>query len=157
MKIIQISDIHLVERGHRLHGLDPIQRFETCIADINAKNADADLCVVTGDLTHNGTIGVYEDLRDCLGALSIPYHLMIGNHDNRANFRKVFPDIPCDENGFVQSVIRLNKGKIGDLIAANVENGSNLNSKRRGSALYTCSCTTPRLISGFPVWIVSDC
>ena len=60
MKIIQITDIHLVERGHRLHGLDPIQRFETCIADINAKNADADLCVVTGDLTHNGTIGAYE-------------------------------------------------------------------------------------------------
>lgn len=121
MKIIQITDIHLVERGNRLHGLDPIQRLETCIADINAKNADADLCVVTGDLSHNGTIGAYENLRGCLRALSIPYHLIIGNHDNRENFRKIFPGAPCDENGFVQSVIDSPTGRF--LLLDTVEQG----------------------------------
>jgi 3',5'-cyclic AMP phosphodiesterase CpdA len=123
MKIIQITDIHLVERGHRLHGLDPMQRLETCIADINVKNTDADLCVVTGDLTHKGTIGAYKDLRDCLRALSIPYHLMIGNHDNRENFRKVFPDTPCDGNGFIQSVIDVAAGRF--LLLDTVEQGQN--------------------------------
>jgi 3',5'-cyclic AMP phosphodiesterase CpdA len=73
MKIIQITDIHLVDRGKRLHGLDPTQRLEACIANINAKNPDADLCVLTGDLAHNGTIGAYENLRDLLRNLSIPY------------------------------------------------------------------------------------
>jgi 3',5'-cyclic AMP phosphodiesterase CpdA len=123
MKIIQITDIHLVERGNRLHGLDPIQRFETCIADINAKNADADLCVVTGDLSHSGTIGAYENLRGCLRTLSIPYHLMIGNHDKRENFRKIFPGTPHDENGFVQSVIDSPAGRF--LLLDTVEQGQN--------------------------------
>jgi 3',5'-cyclic AMP phosphodiesterase CpdA len=111
MKIIQITDIHLVDRGVLLHGLDPTHQLETCIADINARNADADLCILTGDLSHNGAIGAYENLRALLRDLSIPYHFMIGNHDNRENLRKVFPDIPCDKNGFVQSVIDTAAGR----------------------------------------------
>jgi 3',5'-cyclic AMP phosphodiesterase CpdA len=158
MKIIQITDIHLVDRGKRLHGLDPTHRLEACIANINtknpdadlcvltAKNPDADLCVLTGDLAHNGTIGAYENLRDLLRNLSIPYHFIIGNHDNRENFRKVFPGTPCDENGFAQSVIDAAAGRfLRVLIVGNAENGSNPNSRHRTSDRYTCSCTTPRL------------
>ena len=132
MKIIQITDIHLVDRGKRLHGLDPTQRLEACIANINAKNPDADLCVLTGDLAHNGTIGAYENLRDCLRTLSMPYHLMIGNHDHRENLRKVFPAAPCDENGFVQSVVDFAAGRF--LLLDTVEHGQNWGSycgKRR--------------------------
>jgi len=132
MKIIQITDIHLVDRGYRLHGLDPLHRLETCIADINAKNADADLCIITGDLAHKGTIGAYEALRDCLRPLSIPCHFLMGNHDHRENFRKVFPATPCDENGFVQAVIDAAAGRF--LLLDTVEQGQNRGSycgKRR--------------------------
>lgn len=111
MKIIQITDIHLVDRGEYLHGLDPTHRLQTCIADINARNADADLCILTGDLSHTGAIGAYENLRGILRDLPMPYHFMIGNHDNRENLRRVFPEIPCDENGFVQSVIETAAGR----------------------------------------------
>jgi 3',5'-cyclic AMP phosphodiesterase CpdA len=123
MKIIQITDIHLVDRGKHLHSLDPTQRLETCIADINAKNADADLCILSGDLSHNGAIGAYENLHGLLHDLSIPYHLMIGNHDNRENLLKVFPEIPRDENGFVQSVIDTAAGRF--LLLDTVEQGQN--------------------------------
>ncbi len=36
MKLIQITDTHLVPPGERLYGLDPRARLEACIADVNA-------------------------------------------------------------------------------------------------------------------------
>ena len=33
----------------------------------------------------------------------MPAHLMVGNHDDTAAFGEAFPEIPRDENGFVQS------------------------------------------------------
>jgi 3',5'-cyclic AMP phosphodiesterase CpdA len=132
MKIIQITDIHLVDRDEHLHGLDPTQRLKACIRDINTRNSDADLCILTGDLSHNGTIGAYENLRRLLDDLSIPYHFMMGNHDNRENFFRVFPEIPRDEKGFLQSVIDTATGRF--LLLDTVEQGQNWGSycgKRR--------------------------
>ena len=97
-KIIQITDIHFVSQGKRLHGLDPQERLCACIRDINTHHSDADLCVLTGDLAEKGDIEAYRSLRDCLNMLTIPCHLMIGNHDNRENFLKVFPNAPIDKN-----------------------------------------------------------
>ena len=105
MKIIQVTDIHFVAQGERLHGLDPYKRLAACINDINTHHSDADLCILTGDLTHQGNIEAYQSLRDCLDTLSIPCHYMIGNHDNRENFIEVFPYAARDKNGFIQSVI----------------------------------------------------
>jgi 3',5'-cyclic AMP phosphodiesterase CpdA len=132
MKLIQITDIHYVHNGNRLHGLDPYERLESCIADINANHADADLCIITGDLAHNGLIETYENLRDRLRTLSISYHFMIGNHDNRENFHKVFPGTPCDESGFLQSVVDTAAGRF--ILLDTVEQGRNWGSyceKRR--------------------------
>ncbi len=50
MKLIQITDIHFVPGKRLLHGLDPYERLRSCIADINTNHADADLCIITGDL-----------------------------------------------------------------------------------------------------------
>ena len=35
MKIIQVTDLHLVTPGQTLCGLDPLARLQACIADIN--------------------------------------------------------------------------------------------------------------------------
>jgi hypothetical protein len=32
----------------------------------------------------------------------MPYSLLIGNHDHRERFQQVFPEVACDDNGFVQ-------------------------------------------------------
>jgi 3',5'-cyclic-AMP phosphodiesterase len=54
VKIIQITDLHLVPDGRTLFDLSPERRLRQCIEDVNAQHADADLVVITGDLAHNG-------------------------------------------------------------------------------------------------------
>lgn len=111
MKVIQVTDTHLVSPGETLHGLDPRERLDACVADINANHSDAQLCVFTGDLAHQGQVAAYESLRECLAKLSVPYYLMVGNHDHRDNFRNVFPETVCDEHGFVQRALDLPAGR----------------------------------------------
>lgn len=111
MKFIQVTDMHIMPPGQQLLGLDPRARLDACIADINANHPDAELCVFTGDLAHDEYSDAYRNLRDCLSALSMPYHLMLGNHDDRQAFKAIFPEVPCDENGFVQCVVDTNAGR----------------------------------------------
>jgi len=102
VKIIHISDPHFSTPGKPVCGLDPRQRMDYCISDINAHHSDADLCVITGDLTDNGERKAYEHLAECLTKLNVPVKMMLGNHDSRATFLETFPDEPTDRFGFVQ-------------------------------------------------------
>ncbi len=102
MKLIQISDLHIIEPGEKIYGLDPLQRLNTCIADININHSDAECCVITGDLTDRGEIDAYQALREVLAQLRIPFYLLLGNHDDRRRFLEVFPESEQDGSGFVQ-------------------------------------------------------
>ena len=102
MRVVQISDLHMTPEGEVLHGLEPATRLRACVADINQRASDAQLCIATGDLTDKGESGAYELVRECLDELSMPYCLLIGNHDDRETFRQVFSETPTDKNGFVQ-------------------------------------------------------
>ncbi len=113
MKLIQVSDLHFVPPEAHLYGLDPRARLEAAIADINAAQGDAELCLFTGDLVDNGAPEAYAALGEALAGLDLPYRLLIGNHDDRDNFRRAFAEAPRDEHGFVQSVVR---AAAGDLI-----------------------------------------
>ncbi len=112
MKLIQVSDLHFVPPGTLLFGLDPRARLEAAIADINQHHGDAELCLFTGDLADHGTPEAYAALRETLAALRLPYRLILGNHDDRGNFRRAFPEAPCDEHGFVQTVVTTGAGDI---------------------------------------------
>lgn len=102
MKVIQVSDIHLVPDSKLLFDLNPVTRFRECISHINTHHADAALVVITGDLTHDGDEPSYRILAECLQDLRVPVQLLLGNHDDRDAFRHVFPDHPVDEHGFIQ-------------------------------------------------------
>lgn len=102
MKFIHLTDTHLVPAPRRLFALDPRARLTAAVADINRRHADAAMVAVTGDLTHWGEPGAYADLRDALDQLAMPYRLILGNHDDRANFLAAFPESPTDSQGFVQ-------------------------------------------------------
>jgi 3',5'-cyclic AMP phosphodiesterase CpdA len=56
MKIIQITDTHLMPRGTTLHKLNPCERLDSCIDNIIEHHSDAEFCVITGDLTDRGDI-----------------------------------------------------------------------------------------------------
>ncbi|MEP9372805.1 metallophosphoesterase [Mesorhizobium sp. KR1-2] len=111
MKIIQVTDLHLVAPGEKLFDLDPLTRLEDCIADLNSNHADADLVVFSGDLTERGEASAYASLSDRLKELAAPYRLMLGNHDDRVDFRVAFPEAPVT-GGFVQSVADLPAGRV---------------------------------------------
>lgn len=110
MKFVHVTDTHLVAPRRTLCGLDPAKRLRTAIDRINQTDADADFVVVTGDLSYHGLEPAYLDLRDALLTLSMPFHLLIGNHDDRESFNRIFPNTPRDDDGFVQYVVETGTG-----------------------------------------------
>lgn len=102
MKIIQFSDLHITPPGALLFGSDPLERLRRCVRHINHHHADADLCVLTGDLTHAGHPLAYERLHEGLQELIPPVRLLMGNHDSRPAFKTVFAQAATDLPGFVQ-------------------------------------------------------
>ena len=117
MKIIQLSDLHLNE-DKKIKGSNPNTRFKRAINHILKKHFDADKIVITGDLTNGGKIVHYEKLKNILTRTLKDFkfffpHLIIGNCDNRKNFKKIFKETKVDKNGFIQYVV---KTKVGNLI-----------------------------------------
>lgn len=102
MKIVQITDLHLLPPGGRLKDvLDPEPRLRECLADIEALHGDAEALVVTGDLTENGEPEAYELLKRILADYRLPpTYLTIGNHDERKRFGEVFPGSADPQSGF---------------------------------------------------------
>ena len=47
MKLIHVTDTHLIHPGKTLHGLDPEDRFEACMEDIILNHSDADCLLIT--------------------------------------------------------------------------------------------------------------
>lgn len=111
LKIIHLTNLRLAAVGHCFHGRDPYRRLQFVIADINARHSDAAFVLITGDLACYGEIAAYQALLQGLNRLNLPFHFVLGNHDDRAQFRKVFPSVPVDDNGFVQKVIETPAGR----------------------------------------------
>jgi 3',5'-cyclic AMP phosphodiesterase CpdA len=104
MKLIVLSDLHLMAAEDHACDLATHARLEAAIDRINAAYDDADLVVVAGDLVDRGRhLELYEALQAALARLKPRYALTIGNHDLRANFQAVFAPAQCDAAGFAQS------------------------------------------------------
>lgn len=112
MKIIQLTDTHLMPPGVVVNGVDPEKQLRAAVADIAEKHADADLGVMTGDLCNFGDPEAYALLREILAPLPFEMRLMLGNHDRRPEFRAAFPTHPCDDNGFIQSYLDSDHGRL---------------------------------------------
>lgn len=102
MKIIQLSDLHLIRPGELLYGQDPLLHLQQALADIATHHADAELLVLSGDLSDDAHPAAYQALHDALANMPMPCQLMLGNHDHREPFAAVFPDA-LDETGFAQA------------------------------------------------------
>ncbi|MCX8998281.1 phosphodiesterase [Rhizobiaceae bacterium BDR2-2] len=111
MKLVQISDPHLVAPGKTLMGLDPFRRLDACLSDVEARHGDADLVLVSGDLSDSGGADTYALLKQRLAHFSLPVRLLLGNHDHRAYFAAAFPG-QVDGEGFAQAAIDLDGSRI---------------------------------------------
>lgn len=110
MKFIHLTDPHVISGDLPLYGRDPAAGLAAAIADINASHRDAEVVVMTGDLTNWAEEPSYRTLAALLEDLTVPHVLMLGNHDNRDNFRKIFRNALDDGNGFVQGVRQTSVG-----------------------------------------------
>jgi 3',5'-cyclic AMP phosphodiesterase CpdA len=122
MKLIHLTDPHLTIPGDTLYGLDPLERFNAAIDSINTLHADADLCVITGDLAHTAENTAYEALATALERLIPPCHFIMGNHDDRDKLKQRFPHLPLDKHGFVQTALPTPAGQF--LLLDTIQQGS---------------------------------
>jgi 3',5'-cyclic AMP phosphodiesterase CpdA len=105
MLLAQISDLHITAQGTLAYGrVDTAAFLARAIGVLNALDPRPDAVLVTGDLVDAGGIDEYRHLRTLLDTLAIPWRVMVGNHDDRANLRAVFGDRPelAGHDGFVQ-------------------------------------------------------
>lgn len=106
MKLVHISDIHI--HSEEILESEPVGMFAKVLAHIENHHLDADKIIITGDLTHHGHQDDYKKLRKMIEASGLrgrlAPELLLGNHDNRDEFCRIFPESNRDSNGFVQSV-----------------------------------------------------
>jgi 3',5'-cyclic AMP phosphodiesterase CpdA len=122
IKFIHFTDTHLVAPGELLKGLDPQKRFAACIDDIIAHHADAECCVMTGDIADLAQIEAYQLFSNEIERCGLPCYPMIGNHDDRAIFKRCFPAVKTDDNGYVQYEVETPAGVF--LVLDTVETGA---------------------------------
>lgn len=86
MLIAQLTDTHVVAPGTRAYQdqVDTNAMLARAVDRLNALDPRPDWVVVTGDLTDHGTPVEYAELVRQLARLELPFHLVIGNHDDRA-------------------------------------------------------------------------
>lgn len=109
MKLIQLTDIHLTTPGQTIAGRDSNANFDRALDHALTNHPDAEAIVVTGDLSDWGERADYVRLRERVDGLPVPVHLAIGNHDDRATFLDVFPEL-ADADGHVQKTFPLSAG-----------------------------------------------
>jgi 3',5'-cyclic AMP phosphodiesterase CpdA len=104
MLVAQITDLHL--------GFDPgnpdeynRQRLDQTLRTLVALTPRPDLLLVTGDIADNGDDrDSYERFREATANLPFRVCPAMGNHDNRAVFREIFPDTP-EVGGFIMYTV----------------------------------------------------
>lgn len=74
--IAQISDMHI---GGPTVGSG--ERFSMAIDEVNSMSLPPELVLLTGDLTHNGTPAEWNEIRERIKKLRVPWEAIPGNHD----------------------------------------------------------------------------
>ena len=144
MKFLHVTDPHLVVRPQKLFDIDVRARLELVVESINARHADAELCVLTGDLAHWAEPKAYADVKAIMNGLAMPWHLILGNHDDREVFRAAFPDASDDGNGFVQYTIETTAGRFILLDTLQQGAASGVLCEKRLNWLHAQLCTARR-------------
>ena len=102
MRFIQITDLHLVDPARSDAARQHAAFIASGLRTVAERFGDVACCGITGDLTDRGEEAAYRVLQEQLVALPFPVLTLLGNHDDRAAYLRVFGG--ADEHGFVQSV-----------------------------------------------------
>jgi Icc protein len=86
--VLQISDTHLRAEPNTPAHRDPDAALAATMDAV--RNVSADLLLLTGDLSDDGSVPALERLRSIVGVLSPAILAIAGNHDEPRNVRAVF-------------------------------------------------------------------
>ena len=105
LRFVHFTDTHIVGPGVRLRDVDTCRSLERVVDAVNGLNPRPAFVIVGGDLVspdissdsieghRDATDAEYEAsyavLRSILGRLTVPFHMLMGNHDRRRPFRRV--------------------------------------------------------------------
>jgi 3',5'-cyclic-AMP phosphodiesterase len=92
MTFVQLSDLHLAPPGKLVGGVDPMRQLRSVLARVERLEVAPAFIVVSGDLTDDGSAASYQVVKEVLTELGggvTPVLLAVGNHDDRATFRRV--------------------------------------------------------------------
>lgn len=101
MRFIQLTDLHLTDPAGSEDARQHAEFIAKGLRAAGERFGDAVCCVITGDLTDQGEEVAYRFLDEQLAALPFPVLTLLGNHDDRATYLRVFGG--GDEHGFVQN------------------------------------------------------
>jgi 3',5'-cyclic-AMP phosphodiesterase len=91
--LAQLSDPHLrVGAGDR----EAAQALAAAVRSVLALRPVPDAVVVTGDIANSAAAGEYERARELLAPMSMPVHVLAGNHDDRDALRELFAPAGVD-------------------------------------------------------------
>ncbi|QYH35484.1 phosphodiesterase [Salinibacterium sp. M195] len=110
--VLHLSDTHFLADGGKLYdSLDSEVKLRQLFAELEASGSRPEAIVFTGDLADKGDPAAYREIRDIvepaahrLGARIV---WLMGNHDDRANFRTTLLDAPATTDP-IDDVIDIN-------------------------------------------------
>ena len=91
MKIVWMTDPHILAAGKTLVGHDPVMRLKSAVDYVSQHHSDADFCILSGDLTDEGDAESYGIVREILSSCPVSTYSIPGNHDNRSVMREHLP------------------------------------------------------------------
>lgn len=106
LSFLHISDLHIVaEEGRRQYGVDTPAILRQAIPIMNALRPD--FIVASGDLISDESEESYRHLQTLLQPVEAPIHFLMGNHDDRTAFRRVFrPTEPTSADPVCEAIDR---------------------------------------------------
>ena len=84
---IQISDCH-IDNDKFVMGVDSQKNLSAIVSNISKHYFDA--LLISGDLTHNGTLESYQKLHKILNPIESKIYMLHGNHDDLSNLNQIF-------------------------------------------------------------------
>lgn len=100
IRIVQVTDAHLYrDPDGVLAGVPTWKTFRAVLGQIERQHGDFDYLILTGDLAQDEELETYLMLREALGDWLERCRIIPGNHDDRANLRKAFPDLFSQDGG----------------------------------------------------------
>ncbi len=107
--LAHLTDLHICEPGQLAYGrIDTATHLKTAVQSVLRLPQPPHAVVFSGDLVDFGRADEYAHLRELLKPLSMPLYLLPGNHDERSQLRKSFPDHTyLGAEGFVQYTVKV--------------------------------------------------